>query len=84
MGLLEVGPGLMLILAFGNPFTLERYLAQPRYRGENLVLPQSNVLDFVDSPWEALTSLRSRWLGWGVGKWEGARGVVSMGIGVLI
>ena len=26
-----------------------------------LVLPQSNVLDFVDFPWEALSSLSSSW-----------------------
>lgn len=29
--------------------------------GRALVLPQSNVLDFVDSPWEVLSSLRSGW-----------------------
>ena len=39
--------------------------------GRALVLPQSHVLDFVDSPWEALPSLRSGW-GLGLGVREGS------------
>lgn len=38
--------------------------------GRALVLPQSNVLDFVDSPLEALLSLRN---GWGRDEREGGR-----------
>lgn len=29
--------------------------------GGTLVLTQSNVLDFVNFPWETLTSLRGKW-----------------------
>ena len=38
--------------------------------GRTLFLPQTNVLGFVDSPWEALSSLRSGWIV-GVRKVEG-------------
>ena len=34
---------------FWNPFSLEGYLAHLDIVGRALVLPQSNVLDFVDS-----------------------------------
>lgn len=36
--------------------------------GKTLVLPKRTVLDFVDTPWETLPSLRR---GLGVGWWEG-------------
>lgn len=43
-----------------------------------LVLPQSKVPEFVDSPWEVLPSLRS---GWG---WRGRKeGVAGGGKGVV-
>ena len=45
--------------------------------GRVLVLPQSNVLDFVDSPRKSLPSLRCQWgLRWGMGgrNVEGAEG----------
>lgn len=38
---------------------MEEYLAQPRFRGKNLVLPQSDLPDFIDFLWEALCSLRN-------------------------
>ena len=37
------------------------YLAQPKYTGKNLGPASNDVTDFVDSPWEASHSLRSRW-----------------------
>ena len=35
--------------------------ARRTFVGRDLILPQSNVLDFVDSPCEALPSLRNEW-----------------------
>lgn len=49
------------------------HLAQPKYGGQGFVLPQRDVPDFIDSSWEALPSLSSRW--GGVGEKVGARGV---------
>ena len=46
---------------------MERYLAQPRPSGKDLVLPQSDVPDFVDSSWKALPSLRNGWMSRGAG-----------------
>ena len=57
---------------FGAHSLWSGYLAQPRYRREGLGPASSNVTDFVDSPWEASPSLRSR-LGrrWGGQEGEG-------------
>ena len=71
---------LVLELTSRSTFFLEGYLVQPRYRGKTLVLPQSEVPDFVDSLWEALPSLRSeRGLGWEMG---GGRDGVGSGFGM--
>lgn len=50
----------ILELAFWSPFLLKGSLAQSRYGGRALILPQSYVTDFVDSHWEAFSSLKSR------------------------
>lgn len=51
-------------------------------RERSLVLPQSNMLDFLDSPREDLPSLRSR-LGDGMlGKVEEMRGGEELGTGI--
>ena len=72
----------MLELDFWSSFFLERYLAQSKYRyGRALVLPQSDMSDFVDPPWEALPSLRSGW-GWRSGKVEGVGGGEGVGTGI--
>lgn len=50
-------------------------LLSPDIVGRALVLPQNNVLDFVESPWEALLSLRSGWwVEWGEGGGKERRG----------
>ena len=43
--------------------------------GKVLVLPQLDMPDFVDLPWEALAFLRSEWSFGGTGEveWEGRR-----------
>lgn len=50
-------------LTFWNPFSVERYLAQPRHLwGEGLALPQQggdDSTDLVYFPGKAITSLRS-------------------------
>lgn len=40
---------------------MEFYVAQPRYRQEELGLPSTDQTDFVGSPWKASTFLRSGW-----------------------
>ena len=52
----------VFILSAWNPFPIEGYFAQHRYRGEGLGSASSDPTDFVDPPWEA-----SPWLscGWG-------------------
>ena len=54
---------------------MDGYLAQPRYRWEDF--GPTDVSDFVDSPWEAISSLRRRWEGSAgkVGGWEGGGGL---------
>lgn len=53
---------------------MEEYLAQARYRGKGLVLPQHTMTDFVESP-SVLPYLRSKWEGWEGVRWgRGARG----------
>ena len=61
VGPLVVGPGLSLVLdlAFRSTFSLHQYLPQLDIVGRALILPGSEVLDFVDSPWEALALLKS-------------------------
>ena len=46
--------------------------------GKALVLPQSNVLDFVDFPWEASSFLRSGVGGKVEGKEEGRKWKLGM------
>lgn len=62
---------------------MDRYLAQPRYwGGGRLFLSQSNMSNVVDSPWKALSFLRT---GWGLGRGkmeEQEEGGVGTGIGM--
>ena len=51
---------------------MEGYLAQLRYRGKTLILPQTHVPDFVDSPWDDLPLLRVD-EEWGRGKQQEER-----------
>lgn len=44
--------------------------AQPKYRGEALVLPRMHVSDFADSSWEDL-ALYEEWMGWEETVWGG-------------
>ena len=39
-------------LAFWNPFPMEGYIAQPRYREDGLGPASKDMTDFVDSLWE--------------------------------
>lgn len=45
-------------MIFLRSFSLEEYIAQPRYAWRVLVLPQSDIPDFDDSLWEVLLSLK--------------------------
>ena len=56
---------LLLVLDLLSPFSLKDTLLSLDIVGRALVLPQSNVPDFADSPWKVLPSLRSG-LGWDV------------------
>lgn len=72
VGPLTVGPGFILSVLTGiwKPLLWRNTLLSLDSSGRGLVLTQHNMADFVDSPWEALPFLRSRWgVGWG----EGAR-----------
>ena len=52
-------------LAVWNPFPMEGYFAQPRYREDGLSPASRDMTDFVDSPWETSSSMRNEW---GVGE----------------
>lgn len=49
---------LVLELLWWSPFILEGNFTQPRYRERACVLPQRAGAEFIDTPWEALPSLR--------------------------
>lgn len=51
--------------------------AQPKYRGEALVLPRIRVSDFADSSWEDL-ALYEEWMGWEETVGEGRKGRVGL------
>ena len=60
----------MLQLAFGaHSFGQDTFLSLD-IGSRDSVLPQSDVSDFVDSTWEALPSLRSRWGTTVEGRWK--------------
>lgn len=64
-----------LELAFWSAISLEAYLAQPRCGGKGLVLPQRDMPELIDFPWEAFPSLRSgRVVGWEEGEESGMSG----------
>ena len=65
---LAVGPGFILVTWTGiwSPFPIDGFLSLDT-GGKDVVLPQLDMPDFVDSPWEALCFLRS---GWGFGRQE--------------
>ena len=52
MGPLAVEQYLSLVheLTLWSPFPMEGYLAQPRYKGENLCTASSDEIDIGDSP----------------------------------
>ena len=79
---LAVRPGFIptaLYWIFGAHFLWRDTLLSLDIVGRALVLPQSNVIDFVDFPWKTLPSLRSGWgVGWG-GKVKGTGGGEGVG-----
>lgn len=65
-------------LPFWSLFTIVEYLAQPWYRnwnwyrnwGKDLVLPEGDTSDLVDSPGKVLPPLKSSWGRWKTGEVE--------------